>query len=254
MYKNPIVRFVHAGILVLALASCGGGLSTAGNGGSGVGGTGITRVSGNVVQVVASEQETSNREARGGLFVSLVRWISRGAIAQSTSLGGIRVSGGGQSTTTDTSGDFELLGVRPGDDFRLTFEAAGSRPIVLPVGEVSTGASVEIKDIVLDTLNGTAEAAEIRIQENPGNVNSIGADNGSCTQGNEANQGNPCDPGQGNQGQGNQGQGNQGQGNQGQGNQGQGNQGQGNQGQGNQGQGNQGQGNQQGQGNPGQSQ
>jgi len=249
-------------VLVLALTSCSGGSTTAGAGGSGIGGTGITRVSGNVAQIVALMPQTAPREAGRSLLASLAGWISRPATAQTASLAGIRVSGGGRSTTTDVRGDFELVGVTPGEDFRLTFVVEGRPPAVLPVGAVAAGAQVRVRDVVVDTQRGVAQAAAIEIQQNPGGPGQGNAGQGNPGQGN-AGQGNPGqgnagqgnagqgNPGQGNAGQGNAGQGNPGQGNPGQGNAGQGNPGQGNPGQGNAGQGNAGQGNA-GQGNPGQ--
>lgn len=222
-------RWLHAVIVVLALAlaSCGGGTTTAGSGGSGVGGTGVTRVSGNVTQVVGLAPELERRGAGTSLFASIASWVSRPATAQTGSLAGIRVSGGGRSTTTDFRGDFELVGVDPSADFTLTFETEDSPPIVLPVGAVSQGSDVRVRDVVLDTQRGVAQAAAIEIRENPNGPEGDGAcspDNPGQGNPGSQGQGNPCPPGPGGQnpGQGNPGQGDPGQDNQGQGNQGEG--------------------------------
>lgn len=174
-------RLLNLLILVstLALASCGGGTTTAGSGGSGIGGTGITTVTGNVVEVIASAQETQEQEqaSLGDRMIALaVRWIAAPVSAAATDLADIRVVGGGQITTTDENGDFVLEDVSPSDNFILTFELENDRTINLPIGTVPAGTLVQVSDIVINADEGFANPGDIDIEENPesGSVNSPG--------------------------------------------------------------------------------
>lgn len=183
-------RLLNLLILVstLALASCGGGTTTAGSGGSGIGGTGITTVTGNVVEVIASAQETQEQETQEQEQASLgdrmiaraVRWIAAPVSAAATDLADIRVVGGGQITTTDENGDFVLEDVSPSDNFILTFELENDRPINLPIGTVPAGTLVQVSDIVINADEGFANPGDINIEENPesgsapGSVNNPG--------------------------------------------------------------------------------
>lgn len=173
-------RFLNLLILVsaLALASCGGGATTAGSGGSGIGGTGITTVTGNVVEVIATAPEQEQASLGGRMIARAVRWVAAPVSAAATDLAGIRVVGGGQITNTDENGDFVLEDVSPSESFILTFELADDSTINLPIGTVPAGSLVQVSDIVINADEGFANPGDIDIEENPGsgpgNVNNPG--------------------------------------------------------------------------------
>lgn len=154
-----ICHHVAVLLLTLSLSSCGGGTSTAGVGGSGIGGTGITRVAGNVTQVV------SFAPTREHWFANLLDWLSTPASAQSSQLGGIQVSGGGQNTLTDGSGRFNLEGVTPSSNFVLSFTPQGGDTLALPIGPVSVGSQVQVNNIVLNSGQGSASASDVEVEE-----------------------------------------------------------------------------------------
>jgi len=163
--------------LTLALTSCGGGTNTAGAGGSGVGGTGITTVTGNVSQVVARAPATQDPGLARSMLAVATGWLAAPAGAQEGSLAGIQVIGGGQSTTTDGAGEFELQDVTPSDNFRLIFIPEEDRTIVLPIGTVRSGARVRVVNVVLDTGRGVANADDVEVQEDVDDANSADDDN-----------------------------------------------------------------------------
>lgn len=181
-------------ISALILSACGGGTNTAGAGGSGVGGTGITTVQGNVSQVLARASQRRERTFAQRAVAALTDWISAPANAQSMVLEGIQVIGGGQSTTTDGNGNFELRNVAPSDDFALTFVLENDRTIVLPVGSVPPDSRVQVIDVVLDPNRGIATAADVAVEENAASVPGldIASDNvnGAAGNGNNGNNGN----------------------------------------------------------------
>jgi hypothetical protein len=75
------------------------------------------------------------------------------------------VSGGGKSTSVNSSGEFELPGVTPSANFVLTFKISGSDTIPLGIGEVPKGATVTVKNIAIDTKDNSAKPAEIDVKE-----------------------------------------------------------------------------------------
>lgn len=161
-----LFRFLAATLVAavaLGLASCG---DSSTSGGSGVGGTGITTVSGNVASVTASAAVPGDTR---------LAWLDRviePAFAQSSGVpgvGGITVSGGGASTVTDPTGNFTLQGVVPSDNLVITFEVPGVPPIGLELGAVPAGAAVEVANIVIDTSALTATPGGINV-ESPGNA------------------------------------------------------------------------------------
>ncbi|MDZ7839940.1 MAG: hypothetical protein U5R46_03835 [Gammaproteobacteria bacterium] len=156
-------------ILALALSSCGGGSgTTAGVGGSGVGGTGITTVTGNVSQVVAAGP--ANQTLTRKLLAGTVDWLATPVNAQSGSLAGIQVIGGGRVTTTNDSGEFILEDVTPSDNFVLRFVLPDEDPILLPIGSVPDGARIRVINILVDTGQGFATAGGIEIQDSGGSA------------------------------------------------------------------------------------
>lgn len=159
-------RFLNAFIVILtiALSSCGGGTHTAGAGGSGIGGTGITTVTGNVSQVVARAPQGDQTLARR-VLAGAVRWVSAPANAQAFQLGGIQVFGGGRMTTTDDSGNFVLEDVAPSDNFVLSFVFEDNETITLPIGAVPAGSRARVHDIVVDVEQGFATPSRVEIDE-----------------------------------------------------------------------------------------
>ena len=167
---RPTVPPRYLNILVLALtfalSSCGGGTNTAGAGGSGIGGTGITTVTGNVSQVVARAPTAPEPTLTRKLLAIATGWLAAPANAQNEAFGGITVIGGGQSTTTDNTGEFVLEGVTPSDNFQLIFIPEEDRTIVLPIGVVPSGARVRVVNVVLDTNRGVAQADDVEVERN----------------------------------------------------------------------------------------
>lgn len=186
-WLNPLVL-----VLTLALSSCGGGTNTAGAGGSGIGGTGITTVTGNVSQVITDAQEEEQAIA-GRMLARAMSWLASPVNAQSTPLddilGGIRVFGGGQVTTTDDDGSFVLEDVTPSNNFTLRFELEDNRTIALPLGAIPAGSVARVNDIVLNLPQGVATPANVDIEENVD-------ENLPDDPGNSNNPGNPDNPGQ----------------------------------------------------------
>ena len=134
-------------VLVLALVctSCGGGADVASGGGSGIGGTGISFVKGNVVSV---NGQTNTGQAKA-LFAST-------GIFQ-----GVMVSGGGKSSPLNQFGGFELANVTPSENLVLTFDVSGSGSAILPVGMIDPGQTAIITDIVINTNSGSASSSSI---------------------------------------------------------------------------------------------
>lgn len=152
-------------LTVIILVACGGGVSTGIGRGSGMGGTGTRAVvEGNVAAVtVQFERSMSNR-----LFAGFVDIIVAPLKAQ-TGVPGIQVSGGDQTTTTDTVGSFSLVGVEHSEDFILIFALNNGQKISLQIGTVSAGALVRVSDIVLNTSQGTATPSNITKEDSPDN-------------------------------------------------------------------------------------
>ncbi len=192
MAENAIQKYLTAVLLALTLAltSCGGGTYTAGAGGSGIGGTGITTITGNISQVVAEMQRRDNPFVSRRVLAALSRLATTVANAQSGTLAGIQVTGGGRKATTDGSGGFHLEGVTPSDDFVLTFVVATDGPIALPIGTVPAGSHVRVDNVILHTGQGTAAAGDVKVEPNEpanedarrNNSDDNGTDNGATGQ------------------------------------------------------------------------
>jgi hypothetical protein len=162
----------------LTLVSCGGGSGvTAGVGGSGIGGTGVTLVRGNVATVVAALEGG----ARVRILAGVIDLISRPVIAQSGSVEGIMVSGGGQADVTDELGRFELIGVTPSPDFVLTLVVTNGQPANLGIGSVAENSAVQVNNIVVDARQGSATSSSVDVKDNSGSSSddSDSSDNGA---------------------------------------------------------------------------
>jgi hypothetical protein len=149
----------------LVVTSCGGGGTTAGVGGSGIGGTGITAttVNGNVVQVVAglTDPETGPLSRMAGLTADLL--VAR-LNAQTTGVANIRVSGGGKESITDQQGKFSLSGVTPNPSFVLTLALPDGKNIILGIGSVPAGATVQVNNIVINKSQSSATPGNVEIE------------------------------------------------------------------------------------------
>ena len=159
--------------LALTLSSCGGGSgTTAGKGGSGIGGTGVTLVRGNVATVVAALQHDNPNHIRA--LVRILDLASPQAIA-AQSVKGISVSGGGRGDVTDDNGRFELIGVTPSSNFVLTMKLSGGKQIKLPIGPVQKSQSVQVNNIVIDARNDDASFSSVEKED----ISASGLDDGS---------------------------------------------------------------------------
>jgi len=157
LFRRLAIVFIFA----LSFASCGGGSSSSG---SGIGGTGITLVRGNVTSVDGQLFVLLSPEGTYHSIDYLTEWIIPLSYAQSNGTDSLTVSGGGQTTTVNSAGEFELPGVTPSANFVLTFKTDGDS-IPLGIGEVLNGAVVTVKNIRIDTKSGSAKPADIDVKE-----------------------------------------------------------------------------------------
>lgn len=166
MTVSPRILIPLVLAFALALSSCGGGTTTVGSGESGIGGTGITTVVGNVSQVIDRDQGDDLARAQIQRAVAeAMDWITTPVNASSTRLGGIKVFGGGQSATTDDSGNFKLEGVSPSDNFVLTFVFEDDETVSLPIGSVPPRSRVQVNNIVVDIEKGFATPGSVEVEE-----------------------------------------------------------------------------------------
>ncbi len=157
LFRRLTIVFIFA----LSFASCGGGSSSSG---SGIGGTGITLVRGNVSSVDGQLFVSIHPEGSYLPITGLAEWIIPLSYAQSGGADSLTVSGGSQTTTTNSAGVFELPGVTPSANFVLTFKTDGDS-ISLGIGEVLNGAVVTVKDIRIDTKSASAKPRDIDVEE-----------------------------------------------------------------------------------------
>lgn len=150
--------------IALFITSCGGGISSSGSG-SGIGGTGITLVSGNVSSINGQLFVHLAPESKSGKLIAISDWIIPASHAQVSSISSLIVSGGGQSVEVSPSGTFALPNVTPSDHFVLTFTVNGNQSIPMPIGQVQAGAAVIVKDIAIDTQKSQARPSEIDVVE-----------------------------------------------------------------------------------------
>ena len=158
---NFIRRIGIIFVIALFFTSCGGGVSSSG---SGIGGTGITLVQGNVSSIDGQFFVIIKQKGSHQAVAYLSDWIIPVSYAQAGT-GSLTVSGGGQSTHVNSSGGFELPGVTPSANFVLTFKSSGNDTIPLGIGEVLKGATVTVKNIVIDTTSSRAKPAEIDVKK-----------------------------------------------------------------------------------------
>lgn len=158
LFRRLAIVFLFA----LSFTSCGGGSSSSG---SGIGGTGITLVRGNVTSVDGQLFVLLSPEGTHQSIDYLTEWIIPLSYAQSGSTGSLTVSGGGQTTSVNSAGEFELPGVTPSANFVLTFKTDDNDTIPLGIGEVLNGAVVTVKNIRIDTKSGSAKPADIDVEE-----------------------------------------------------------------------------------------
>jgi len=156
-------RFLLIFLLGSILSSCGGGGSYSASGGSGIGGTGVTFVRGNISSI--DSQSVALTESRTQYLVVKATQIEilHLALAQSTDLADIVVFGGGKSSSLSRSGTFELANVEPSTQFTLTFRLSTGDELPLHVGVVPLGTTVVVNDISLNTNTGTAQSASINV-------------------------------------------------------------------------------------------
>jgi len=154
---------IYAAVIAILwlLTSCGGSSTS---GGSGIGGTGITSVRGNVVSVVAQLRFPVSDQLHARLLAAVLDFISTPVIAQS-SVSGIRVNGGGQAAITDETGRFALDDVAPDRNFLITLTLSSGQAISLGIGSVPEGALVQVNNIVIDTTQGSAAPDSIEVEE-----------------------------------------------------------------------------------------
>ena len=169
MFRIQINHFLRIFALIstlvsaLAVVSCGGGSGvTAGVGGSGIGGTGITLVRGNVATVVAVLENS----ARVRMLAGIIDLFSRSAIAQPGEVDGIVVSGGGQTDVTDEQGRFELIEVTPSSNFVITLTLQDGQVINLGIGSVPPSSAVQVNNIVVDARQGNASPSSVEVEDN----------------------------------------------------------------------------------------
>ncbi len=163
------MRFKWGQILVFAacllLTSCGGGGVAKSGGGSGVGGTGITFVKGNILSVNGELIADANSVTDPGFARYLSNLVIKLAMAQSIDPTSITVFGGGLSSKVNALGEFELPGVQPSNNFVLIFRFNDGSTASLSIGSVEIGSKVTVKDIVIDTNSGSAEPGPIEVEE-----------------------------------------------------------------------------------------
>lgn len=139
--------------LAILIAACGAGDTLSGGGESGLGGTGIGLVKGDIAAVETALDEKSSSHEESILFASFKLFIAQ-AYAQTGSLAGITISGGGQITTTNISGEFLLYDVEHSNNLTLLFTLPFGQMFELSIGPVMAGDAVVIRDVVLNERNG----------------------------------------------------------------------------------------------------
>ena len=126
--------------LGLLLAACGSGSNVvkSGSGESGVGGTGISLVKGNVSNIDGAGQGSEQ-------------------FAKTT------VAAGNSRSQLDSNGNFILPGVEESEKLALNFSSGDGTTVTLPVGPLTRGATIEITDVQISYVAGTVTARAIRL-------------------------------------------------------------------------------------------
>lgn len=147
---------------VLLFTSCGGGESSS-SGGSGVGGTGVTQVRGNVSKVNGQDFVYITPTISPTVVDYMAQWLIPLSFAQSNNSSNLIVSGGGQSSTVNAAGEFILANVSPSSSFVMTFTIDSRQDIPLNIGEVQKGAVVTVSNIAINTNTGNAQPGGIEV-------------------------------------------------------------------------------------------
>jgi hypothetical protein len=211
------IRHLLLAAALLLLAACGGdsGFVKTGSGESGVGGTGISLVKGNVTDI-------------------------DGAGPGSMAFDDTSVSAGGRQSKLSPDGGFTLLDVPPADNLVLVFTDSEGKRVTLSLGPFPAGGTATVDDVDLDYSTGNATARNVEIEAPPGGSQGPGNPNGIGNGCEPKENGNGCSKGHGNAGGNGGSNGNNGNGNSGNANSGNNGNGNGNNGNGNNGNGNSG--------------
>ncbi len=158
-------RFVILTAAIAFLTSCGGGGTTAGAGGSGIGGTGITAtVNGNVAQVVAQGPSSNTGGLPVRVLAAIADLLAARVNAQTGGVGGIGVQGGGQQTVTDSAGRFNLPNVTPSDNFQIVLILPDTQQIGFNIGQVPAGSTVQVSNIVVNKSQNVARPSAVNVE------------------------------------------------------------------------------------------
>lgn len=160
------MKILSISALMWVLSSCGGGGTTAGVGGSGIGGTGVTLVRGNVVTVTAALDLDRKGDGYARMLARIADLISREAVAQAGGVSGIRVSGGGKQDITDDLGRFDLIDVTPSSNFIITLVLSDGQRVDFSIGAVPDMAAVRVDNIVIDSGEGSAQPSSVEVKDN----------------------------------------------------------------------------------------
>ena len=152
--KSISQSIIHALLLLTLLACGGGGLASSGGGGSGFGGTGVF-VRGNVSQVNGEVLVMFSTDSQSFPKLLVNNHVLQLAFAQSVSAGSITVSGGGKTTTLNSRGEFNLIGISPTQNLKLTFVIGNLGSASLVVGS-TIGQNIQLNNIQLNTNSGEA--------------------------------------------------------------------------------------------------
>lgn len=159
------IRLAAVIAAIVFLTSCGGGGTTAGAGGSGIGGTGITAtVNGNVAQVVAQGPSPNQSGITVRMLAAIVDLLAAQVNAQTSGVGGIAVQGGGQQTVTDSAGRFSLPNVTPSDNFLILLTLQDNQQIGLNIGPVPAGSAVQVDNIVVNKSQNSARPSSVNVE------------------------------------------------------------------------------------------
>ncbi len=159
------IRLAVLTAAIVFLTSCGGGGTTAGAGGSGIGGTGITAtVNGNVAQVVAQGPSPDQGGLPVRMLAAIVDLLAARVNAQTGGVGGIGVQGGGQQTVTDSTGRFNLPNVTPSNNFQIVLTLLDNQQIGFNIGPVPAGSAVQVSNIVVNKSQNTARPSAVDVK------------------------------------------------------------------------------------------
>jgi hypothetical protein len=159
------IRLTVLTAALVFLTSCGGGTTTAGAGGSGIGGTGITAtVNGNVAQVVAQGPSPDQGGLPVRMLAAIIDLFAARVNAQTGGVGGIGVQGGNQQTVTDSMGRFSLPNATPSDNFQIVLTFPDAQQIGFNIGSVPPGSTVQVSNIVVNKSRNTARPSAVNVE------------------------------------------------------------------------------------------